>query len=670
MRHFLLPLICALCLPPAVAKAEIHALLIGVADYEYLDADLQGPGFDVALMAQTLLARGVAPAAITALTTMPDAPGMPDGMALGLPRKAAILAAMDALTDAAKPGDTVLFYFSGHGSQAPDTSGDENGGPDEILLPMDATGWKGAVSMVENALIDDELHDWASSLTARGAKLLGVIDACHSGTGFRALSGAGRARVLPPDALGIPDDAPNAPATAPSALTGDFAFLYSSQPDQRSFEYPLGDAGQWHGAFTLALTQTLRNAPGASWRQVLTTTRDRMQQGSARQDPDGEGPMLDQPIFGTGAATARFALANGVVQAGLLQGLAKGTRVALYAAAAKGAPLAELRLLDVTAGTAVLDLGTTALPANAAWAEVVEPAPPAPLRLAPVQRMDPADGRDYAGIGLAIAALVVEGLVVTDAAQPDFVPLLTEGTLALAGPDGVLDPAGAGSSPRLMPRLDEDITAATLRLLENAAHATRVRAVLAGLGSGRALLGGPPVTMTIDRKPGAQMGAECARGDKSLPFDAKTGVHPCDELWLTLANTSGRVQDITVFYLAQDFTLTPIWPLRGLSNRLALGEAARVGLRIDSAPLNAFATEEILVIALSPEGNEARADLSALATPDQMRATASGPLAMVARLMDPAPDDASDAGQTRSFSAKRPKLTLLRQPVFLRPAPP
>ncbi len=662
------------------ATADIRALLVGVGDYEYLDADLTGPGFDVALMANTLIARGVAPAAITALTTQPDAPDMPLGLTMGLPRKADIMGAMDRLTASAQPGDTVLFYFSGHGSQAPDTSGDEQGGADEILLPMDAAGWKGAVAAVENALLDDELNTWAMGLTARGVKLIGVIDACHSGTGFRAVPGIGKARVLPPEMLGIPDDTLNvAPNEAPNSgiqsddLTGDFAFLYSSQPDQRSFEYPLGLGAdqRWHGAFTLALTQALTDAPQASWRQVLAATRDRMTQGTARQEPDGEGPMLDQPVFGAGASTHRFPVKDGKLQAGLLQGLTEGSTVALYAAPDQGDALAEARLIDLTAVNATLDPGAAPLPDAAHWAELAAPAAPAPLRLAPALRMNPDDGQNYSQYDAAIATLTAEGIVSTQADTPDLIPLLTGGTLALAGPDGVLDPFGPGSTPRAVRRADEDATAAALRLLENAAHASRIRAVLAGLGAGRGLsLGGPAITMTIARKPGAQVGNDCARGGKSLPFSPDSSVTACDELWLTLANTSGRVQDVTVFYLAQDFTLTPLWPLHNLSNRIALGESARVGLRIEALDPTAFAAEEIWVVALSPEVDEPRADLSALATPEKLRATGqpgSGgqALAMIAHLM--APDEAS---QTRGFSLRRPALTLLRQPIMLHPSSP
>jgi metacaspase-1 len=658
MRHFIQSLLIALgLLAVSPASAEVRALLVGVSDYEFLDADLKGPVFDVALMAQTLTARGVSPDQITMLSSAADA--------TALPRRAEILAAMDRLATISGPEDTVVFYFSGHGSQAPDASGDEQGGADEILLPMDAKGWQGAVAQVENALLDDELAAWAKRVTATGAKLVGIIDACHSGTGFRAVSGIGTARVLPPEMLGIPDDLPAPALTQGYDISGDFAFLYSSQPDQRSFEYPLGLGAdqRWYGAFTLALAQSLVDAPQASWRQVLATTRDRMTQGTARQEPDGEGTLLDAPVFGAGATTRRYSVQDNQLQAGLLQGLTEGSTVTLYAQPAEGEGLAEARLTNVAAQSAELDL-VAPPPTGAAWAELTLPAPPAPLRLAPVVR---ADTGDYSEHEAALAMLIAEGTVTADAQSPDFIPILTGNTLALANPDGVLDPLGHFSTPRVTPRAGEDASAATLRLLENAAHATRMRSVLAGLSAGRGLsLGGQAIAMSIERAAGNRAGKDCARSGSATPFAPQTGVFACDALWLTLANTSGRVQDVTVLYLAADFTLTPLWPVRGLSNRLALGETARVGLQITHDDPTAFAEEEILVIALSPEVDEPRADLSSLATPDALRAagSAGSALASITQLMNP-----TDAGQTRGFSLKRPSLSLLRQSILLKPDP-
>jgi uncharacterized caspase-like protein len=185
-----------------------------VLDYLVLDADLKGPSADAALMAETLLARGLDPAAVTVLASSVE--GLPEGVTTGQPTRDEILAALAGrqCAKASAPGDTVVFYFSGHGSQAPDASGDEGGGHDEILLPADAANWKGAIGAVENALVDDELQAWAQALMDRGVKVVGLIDACHSATGFRAIGGEGVARVLDPEVLGIPDDAASAPATA------------------------------------------------------------------------------------------------------------------------------------------------------------------------------------------------------------------------------------------------------------------------------------------------------------------------------------------------------------------------------------------------------------------------------------------------------------------------
>ena len=221
----------ALVLP---LRAEHRAVLVGVSDYSVLDADLNGPKNDVRLMAEVLAARGVPPAEMTVLTSDPT--GLPAGAHSGPPTRAAILAALADVSDRAAPGDTVVFYFSGHGGQAPDQSGDEGGGYDEIFLPADAAGWKGDIGAVENAILDDELQLWAQGLLSRDIQLIGLIDACHSDTGFRALGGAGRARGLSPTDLGIPQDAPSAPRDPAPPLQGQFVFLYSSQSDQRSFE--------------------------------------------------------------------------------------------------------------------------------------------------------------------------------------------------------------------------------------------------------------------------------------------------------------------------------------------------------------------------------------------------------------------------------------------------
>ena len=117
MLRVIRPICLSLSLLALPAGAEVRALLVGVSDYLVLEADLKGPASDVRLMAETLQARGVDPAMITALTS--DPAGLDPALTTGAPVRQAILAAMSALSRAAQPGDTVIFYFSGHGAQAP-----------------------------------------------------------------------------------------------------------------------------------------------------------------------------------------------------------------------------------------------------------------------------------------------------------------------------------------------------------------------------------------------------------------------------------------------------------------------------------------------------------------------------------------------------------------------
>ncbi|HUU23266.1 MAG TPA: caspase family protein [Phycisphaerae bacterium] len=95
------------------------------------------------------------------------------------------------LVDGAKPGDTLVFHFSGHGSQVRDR------GPldeladhkDEILCPVDLD-WK------EKVVTDDDLAAYFRKVP-KGAKLNVVLDCCHSGTGTRSLRPPGEDAGLP-----------------------------------------------------------------------------------------------------------------------------------------------------------------------------------------------------------------------------------------------------------------------------------------------------------------------------------------------------------------------------------------------------------------------------------------------------------------------------------------
>ena len=101
-----------------------------------------------------------------------------------------ILKGLRWLTAEAKKGDTLVFYYSGHGSRVPDMDGDEPDRKDEILCPHDMSFEKGIY------ISDDNLRDIFSDLP-EGVNLEVIIDACHSGTITRDLPGEDLAATKP-----------------------------------------------------------------------------------------------------------------------------------------------------------------------------------------------------------------------------------------------------------------------------------------------------------------------------------------------------------------------------------------------------------------------------------------------------------------------------------------
>lgn len=161
-------------LPSLPAMAADRALLIGIGTYASLPEKmfLEGPKNDVPLI-ETLLKekQGYAAGSIRILRDQ-DA------------TRAAILASIEEwLVAGTQPGDRVYLYFSGHGLQVKDASGDEEDGLDEALSTYDIAAGDGDWT---NVILDDEIDAMLAKLKDRAVSI--VIDACHSGTISRALS--------------------------------------------------------------------------------------------------------------------------------------------------------------------------------------------------------------------------------------------------------------------------------------------------------------------------------------------------------------------------------------------------------------------------------------------------------------------------------------------------
>lgn len=82
--------------------------------------------------------------------------------------------AMCWLVQGCQAGDSLVFHYSGHGSQQRNYTGDEIDGYDETLCPVDYE--------TQGMIVDDEINATIVRPLPLGVKLHAIIDACHSGT--------------------------------------------------------------------------------------------------------------------------------------------------------------------------------------------------------------------------------------------------------------------------------------------------------------------------------------------------------------------------------------------------------------------------------------------------------------------------------------------------------
>ena len=256
------------------------ALLVGINRYPDPADGLRGCVNDVKLMRDTLARHYgfIDPGAVRILT---------DHRAT----TEAILHNLAWLVDGAASGDSLVFHYSGHGSQVPDRNGDEGDGLDEILCPYDLD-WA-------HPLTDDDLAAVVAPIP-KGALLTVILDCCHSGTGLRETSrnGSGiRHRYLPhlvePAVFHRPVRRFGAGVTKTNAV-----LLAACRDDQTSADAFID--GKFRGAHTWYLCQSLREANwNPTYRDLASTTGTALSRTGFDQVPQLEGPsrLLTMPVF-------------------------------------------------------------------------------------------------------------------------------------------------------------------------------------------------------------------------------------------------------------------------------------------------------------------------------------------------------------------------------------
>ncbi|RXI00343.1 hypothetical protein DVH24_037891 [Malus domestica] len=91
-----------------------------------------------------------------------------------IPTKKNIENSLKWLVEGCQRGDSLVFYFSGHGLRQPDFKDDELDGFDETICPVDF--------MEEGMILDNDINETIVWPLEEGVTLHAIVDACHSGT--------------------------------------------------------------------------------------------------------------------------------------------------------------------------------------------------------------------------------------------------------------------------------------------------------------------------------------------------------------------------------------------------------------------------------------------------------------------------------------------------------
>lgn len=291
MKQSLCFVLSLLLLAAPAFGAEKSALLIGVADYRNSGnnlEDLKGPINDVLLIQEQILpVLGYRFDKIITLTG----------------RDATRSNIQKAIATFVKHGgvDERFFFFAGHGSQVPDTDGDETDDVDEVILPYDAK-YDGQGNLIPGSVIsDDDLKEWFAPL--KGKKLFAVLDSCHSGTGFRAMDlsfnavqtrfadnpAARSARGMRGGIGAFASAGGGGAIESGDEIPDNHIYLYAALSDRPAKEKSFD--GKWQGCFTKAFAESVTSI-------AVTSTGDNSYMALFRKIDQvmKEKINLDQPI--------------------------------------------------------------------------------------------------------------------------------------------------------------------------------------------------------------------------------------------------------------------------------------------------------------------------------------------------------------------------------------
>ncbi|KAK3027470.1 hypothetical protein RJ639_041076 [Escallonia herrerae] len=232
-----------------------RALLCGVT-YNKQKYKLRGTIHDVNSMRDLLLQKFNFPRSSIHILTEDEA---------NPPTKKNIRAALQWLIKDCQAGDSLVFYFSGHGLRQPDFNGDERDGFDETICPVDFR--------TEGMILDNEINETIVRPLKRGATLHAIIDACHSGTVLDL------AYCYSMNEKKWEDNAP--PSGVSKGTSGGCAICFSAcEDDQLAADTTAFSRKEMVGAMTFTFIRAIRDNPRITYRDLLTSMHKDIKEAS------------------------------------------------------------------------------------------------------------------------------------------------------------------------------------------------------------------------------------------------------------------------------------------------------------------------------------------------------------------------------------------------------
>ncbi|MCH8903336.1 MAG: caspase family protein, partial [Bacteroidetes bacterium] len=233
-------------------------------------------------------------------------------------------------------------------------NGDETDGWDETLVMQDSR-----VGDILD-LSDDELNSLMTQLCSKTPNVTLILDACHSGTGTKAV--AVPRRVERDERR--PRNNGQANATKQAQGTSDFrdedmkyVLISGCTSNQLSYEHYVGEKS--YGALSYFLIKELWAATGpVTYRDIMDNVKSKVKAHYSNQYPQLEGANSDQFIFSDSSSLAEaYILVDPyeddkvTIHVGDIHGVTKGSIFEVYAPntkkISKQTPIAKVRVMQV-----------------------------------------------------------------------------------------------------------------------------------------------------------------------------------------------------------------------------------------------------------------------------------------------------------------------------------